>query len=259
MAPTIRRRTLLRAALAGTAAGGVATTTGCAPAVKFAWPVLTLLIGTAVPAFAAKVGEKAADGVPNFFNTAWDKAEEAMGGADRGVVTGGYVHQQVPNTQLRSVIGTVFRDSSDDKDDVRSTTVHDINGLHTIKIPSILQLGLNLLLLHEAGFRGNLLAPAKDFTAEPLAGLRPHYSVYSYSRLEGPEEEFLNHHSVYQAVTLHDEMVRVTWDPSGADPTVHSRLVLHKGTVVQGLAPAWRLSFELPVPYRYVFAQRKPK
>lgn len=158
---------------------------------------------------------------------------------------------------LRALAGAVYEDPGRPGSYV-SYTVHDSYAVHggdrpePVVVPTLVQIGLNLLILHSSHARNEDDVFSLDgLDRRRLEYLRPHYLLKEVRLVEGGED--LESRAVWQAITTRDDTVRIEWSPSADDRTQRSRLSVYKGVVMPDRDPRWKIDGHFGMPYETIF------
>ncbi|MFC8528688.1 hypothetical protein [Nocardia sp. NPDC057227] len=250
--PLTSRRSFFKAAVASgiSAAAAAPGAAGCGPAAAAGGSAIVRTVAnTAATAYALELATKAADGTPSFVKSLVDEMKSLTNSAS---VIGAYIDIAIPDTQLKVLVSAMH--NNEDGEGIFSTTLHHLKRGSSIRVPSILQLGINLMCLNLAGAEVNEVAlstPASlNLNQGELEYLRDRNSIYSYDPLSSTDE--LDKQGIYQASTVYERQIRVSWFPSDK-PSQKCNLLIQKGEDVAGREPSWDYEAAFAIPYRYIF------
>ncbi|HEY0167988.1 MAG TPA: hypothetical protein VGB75_13185 [Jatrophihabitans sp.] len=210
-------------------------------------PLFNWLAATSAAAFASQVGTKVADDLPGFVKNSVKLLSNEFEKHSPPEIS--WVRKAVPKNQLRSLVYALHLDS---EDNLLASSVHDVEVAGGLIIPAIVQLALNSLVLHEAGYRGQFFQaiPKKKVTAARFSQLRQEHSLIAISKLSGSNQ--IHKTAKWTALTSGDQHIDIEWRPS-KNQLADCSLIVSKGQKPEGRDPLWSTQVSFAIPFRYIF------
>lgn len=252
------RRTFIKSVTAVAAAPLLAgTAAGCGPLAGAGAGMVRTLAMTTLETFGMELATKAADGIPSVLESGIAQLKSLT---NARAIVGTYVNTPVQQSYLSATVAALHGPDGEEfvnrwSTDLYSSVIHTPSEGRSLRIPAVVQLGINLMCLRFAGIPSNdqrLFDPrGVALNQSVLYRERSQNSLYACNLISGDEK--LTSAATFQATTIGEYQMQITWNPS-SNATQECGLTVRKGRDTAGSVPDWPYSEKFSIPYRYIFA-----